>query len=274
MSDEKQLGGAIPITADTQVNGTGNSNSMVSLLTMSNPERAIGEAIDRLVFERKDWENNELTRANDVLYNLLQHCYALNNTMIGSDSMAKNLRKGLANYMDEKGYQFKDSTPLITKIVRCVFGVDRRRVNSYSSALRVAISEKISVLELPGYFRAQGGIEEVRRKAVPQSKNQVNKVELGRAVLEADALAKVHSDVLNAAFSTQSTEEGVVLLATRGDDGSFNIHRVVQTASVVRSALAACSSVGAEKEKVRRAHEELLAIEADREQARAQLRVA
>jgi len=61
--------------------------------------------------------------------------------MSGTDFTAKALRKGLANYIQQKGYQFKESSPLITKIVKCVFGVDRRRVNAYSSALRVAIAE-------------------------------------------------------------------------------------------------------------------------------------
>jgi hypothetical protein len=41
-----------------------------------------------------------------------------------------------------------------------------------------------------------------------------DKVELGRAVLESDVLATVTSDTLNANFSTQNLEEGVVLLAS------------------------------------------------------------
>ena len=47
-----------------------------NLLTGSNPERAIGDAIEKLVVQRKDWETNELAAANDGLYRLLQHCLA------------------------------------------------------------------------------------------------------------------------------------------------------------------------------------------------------
>ena len=246
-----------------------------NLLTRSNPERAIGDAIDELVAQRISWENNELTNANEALYGLLQHCYSLNNAMSGADSTAKSLRKGLANYIKAKDYKFTESTPLITKVVKCVFGVDRRRVNDYSTALRVAISEKKSVIELPKFFRDHGGIEEVRRKAsATKGKTMKDKVELGRAVLESEKLASVSSDKLNASFSTTNLEEGVVLLATREDDGSFAIRQVVQANAAVKSALAACSSVGQEKEKNQKLLDENRAIEEARLAAQAALKAA
>ncbi len=251
------------------------ATSIGNLLTRSNPERAIGDAIDHLVDQRLHWENHELASSNDALYALLQHCYSLNNAMSGSDGTAKALRKGLANYIENKKYQFKESSPLIAKIVKCVFGVDRRRVNAYSSALRVAMAEKVAVMELPKFFKDQGGIEEVRRKATTgKAKTMKDKVELGRAVLDSEALAFISSDSLNASFSNQSLEEGVVLLATREDDGSFAVRRVVQSNSAVKSALAACSSVGEEKEKAKQLQDENRAIEEERMAAQAALKAA
>ena len=88
-----------------------------NLLMGSNPERAIGDAIEKLVVQRKDWETNELAAANDGLDRLLQHCLAVNNAMSGTDSTAKALKKGLANYIEEQKYIFNDSAPLITKVV-------------------------------------------------------------------------------------------------------------------------------------------------------------
>jgi hypothetical protein len=244
-----------------------------NLLTGSNPERAIGDAIEKLVVQRKDWETNELAAANDGLYRLLQHCLAVNNAMSGTDSTAKALKKGLANYIEEQKYIFNDSAPLITKVVKCVFGVDRRRVSAYSSALRVAMAEKISVMELPKFFREHGGIEEVRRSATTtKTKTLKDKVRLGRVVLENDVLAKVQSDNLNAHFSNSSLEEGVVLLATKEDDGSFAIRRVVQNSGAVNSALAACASIGQEKEKAQKLQDEMQAIEEGRAQARLALK--
>lgn len=246
-----------------------------NLLTRSNPERAIGDAIDELVAQRISWENNELTNANEALYGLLQHCYSLNNAMSGADSTAKSLRKGLANYIQDKKYTFTESTPLITKVVKCVFGVDRRRVNAYSIALRVAMSENKSVIELPKFFKDHGGIEEVRRKAsATKGKTMNDKVELGRTVLGNEALATVHSDKLNESFSTTNLEEGIVLLATREDDGSFAIRQMVQTNAAVKSALAACSSIGVDKEKNQKILDESRAIEEARFAAQAALKAA
>lgn len=251
------------------------ATSVGYLLTRSNPERAVGEAIDQLISERVHWENNELANSNETLYALLQHCYSLNNAMSGSDFTAKALRKGMSNYIQQKGYQFKESSPLITKIVKCVFGVDRRRVNAYSSALRVAIAERVAVMNLPKFFKDKGGIEEVRRQSTSgKAKTMKDKVELGRAVLESDVLAKVQSDTLNKNFSNDSLEEGVVLLATREDDGSFAIRRVVQSNSAVKSALAACASVGQDKEKAKQFEDEQKAIEAERAAAQAALKAA
>lgn len=244
-----------------------------NLLTRSNPEVAIGEAIDQLVIQREDWESNELVSANEALYGLLQHCYSMSNAMSGSDATAKALRKGLSNYINQKGYIFTDTTALITKIVKCVFGVDRRRVSAYSSALRVAMAEKKSVMELPKFFKERGGIEEVRRQAsTTKGKTMKDKVTLGRAVLEGDVLVTVKSDTLNANFSNTNLEEGVVLLATKEDDGSFAIRKVVQNNTAVKSALAACASIGQEKEKAKQFDDEQRAIEQARLSAQANLK--
>ena len=275
MSDEKVHG----TTQESELKNSDGPNKFATsvgyLLTRSNPERAVGEAIDQLISERQHWENHELANSNETLYALLQHCYSLNNAMSGSDFTAKALRKGLANYIQQKGYQFKESSPLITKIVKCVFGVNRRRVNAYSSALRVAIAERVAVMNLPKFFKDKGGIEEVRRQATTgKARTMKDKVELGRAVLESNVLAKIQSDTLNKNFSNDSLEEGVVLLATREDDGSFAIRRVVQSNAAVKSALAACASVGQDKEKAKQFEDEQRAIEAERLAVQAALKAA
>ena len=274
MTEATVLETGLPPTDVAPNEGATYAQSMVTLLTRSNPERAIADAIEHLIEKRQNWEKNELHQSNEVLYGMLQHCYMLNNAMIGSDGMAKNLRKGLGNYIEAKGYKFGDSSALIAKIIRCVFGVDCRRVNAYASALRVAIAEKVSVMELPKFLRESGGIEEVRRKAGKPTKSLKDKVQLGRAVLSTDAIATVRSDSLNAAYSTTSTEEGIVLLATREDDGSFAIRQVVQSTTAVKSALAACSSVGSEKEKARQVEQEFQAHEDERPAAQAALKAA
>jgi len=270
MSDKTQTAEASP-TAERPSQFAVNIGN---LLTKGNPEQSIGVALDALVAQRVDWENNELASANDALYALLQHCYSLNNAMSGTGVASKALKKGLSNYIDNKGLKFTDATPLITKIVKCVFGVDRRRVNAYASALKVAIAEKKQVMELPKFFRDNGGIEEVRRSNTKKPKSVKDKAALGRSVLDGDVLATVSGDSLNANYSTESLEEGVVLLATREDDGTFAVRKVVQNKSVINSALATFASIGAEQEKARQLQDEQNAVDEQRAAARAALKAA
>ncbi len=240
----------------------GSEPSMVSLLTGKDPERAIATVMDRLVAERETWEAAEFATSNERLYGLLATCYTLNNTMVGSDATAKSLRKGLATYIEQKGYSFKDSTPLMTKIVRCIFGVDRRRVNVYAAALRIAREQKIGVMELPRWLKAQGGVEEVKRapNAAKKAKSLQERVKEGSFILSEPSLGKVHTDALNAQFSTENLGDGVVLLATRDDDGGFSIRRLIQTESVVKAAIAACANLNADEKKRKEIEAEAAAL--------------
>ena len=254
----------------------GSEPSMVGLLTGKDPERAIATVMDRLVAERETWEAAEFATSNERLYGLLATCYTLNNTMVGSDATAKSLRKGLAAYIEQKKYPFKDSTPLIAKIVRCVFGVDRRRVNVYAAALRIAREQKIGVMELPRWLKAQGGVEEVKRapNAAKKSKSLQERVKEGSFILSEPSLGKVHTDALNAQFSTENLGEGVVLLATRDDDGGFSIRRLIQTESVVKAAIAACAQLNASDKKRKEVEAEAAALEKARMEAQKNLKAA
>ncbi len=252
----------------------GTESGLLNLLTKSDPERSIGEVIDRLVSEREVWEKAELASSNQKLYGLLQSCLALHNTMVGSDSLAKALRKGLSNYITQKSYPFRDSTPLMTKIVKCVFGVDRRRVHAYATALLAAKEKRIGVIELPRWLKEQGGVEEVRRDSKSAGNTVKARVAEGKVVLQAEVLAVIQSDKLNAQYSTESLSEGVVLLATRGDDGSFSIRKVIQADSVVKAAIASCSAMGKTLKKKQQMEADAKAAEAARLEAQKELKAA
>ena len=250
-----------------------DSPSLVGLLTRGEPEKAIGQVIGRLISDREDWEKSELVRSNDKLYEILQSCYALHNTMVGSDALAKSLRKGLANYIESKNYVFTSSTPLMTKVVKCVFGVDRRRVHAYATALLAAKDSRVSVIEIIKWLRDQGGVEEVRRASKASANTVQARVLEGKVVLQAAVLAVIQSDKLNAQFSNEKLSEGVVLLATRADNGSFEIRRVIQTDSVVKAAIASCSAVGKTEKKKLELEAQARATEQARIEAQKQLKV-
>lgn len=263
MSETVEVQGTAVVVSEGSI-----SLNIHELVNSSNLESAIGKALDRLIEERTEWESSELAKSNDRLYAVLKACYALHNTMVGSDTIAKALRKGLANFIETKKYVFSDSTPLMTKIVKCVFGVDRRRVNAYSTALIAAKTKKVAVLELSKWLKQEGGVEEVRRATTAKPRNMKERVKEGSAVLSGDILASVQADKLSAQFSTEKLEEGVVLLATREDDGSFAIRRVIQTGSVVKAAIASCADMSAAARKKKEADAQAQGAESSREEAR------
>jgi hypothetical protein len=194
--------------------------------------------------------------------------------MVGSDSLAKALRKGLSNYITQKNYPFRDSTPLMTKIVKCVFGVDRRRVHAYATALIAAKEKRVGVIELPRWLKEQGGVEEVRRDTKSVGNSLATRVSEGKVVLQAEVLAVIQSDKLNAQYSTESLSDGVILLATRGDDGSFSIRKVIQADSVVKAAIASCSSLGKQLKKKQQIEADAKAAEIARLNAQQDLKAA
>jgi hypothetical protein len=255
-----------------------NQNDVINLgkvLNSSNPERGIADLMDRLSGDARNWEGNELARSNDRLYAILTECYTMNNAMVGSDIAAKALRKGLTNYIEGKGYNFNDSTPLMTKIVKCVFGSDRKRVNAYATTLIVAKKEGVQPIKLASWIGQHGGVEEIRRGAAGHKTKTVDeRVAAGKAVLQGEILASIKSDRLSASFDTEKLQDGVVLLATREDDGSFAIRRVLQTESVVKAAIAACGDITAKEKKKAEVEAQTRAGEQAREDVRQQLRVA
>ena len=75
----------------------------------------------------------------------------------------KKRNAALEAFFKLRGYKYKAETPLVTKVVRAVFGgIDRRRTSTYSLVLRQAIKEKISPLSLAKWIEDKGGIQEIK----------------------------------------------------------------------------------------------------------------
>ena len=258
-----------------EVTKQGDVINLGKVLNSSNPERGVADLMDRLAGDARSWEGNELARSNDRLYAILTECYTINNAIVSSDLAAKVLRKGLNNYIESKGYNFNESTPLMTKIVKCVFGSDRKRVNAYATALIVARKAEVQPIKLASWIGQQGGVEEIRRGAAGNKTKSIDeRVAAGKAVLTGEVLATVKSDRLSASYDTEKLTDGVVLLATREDDGSFAIRRVLQAEGVVKAAIAACGDITAAERKKAEVEAQAKADDQARDDARQQLKAA
>lgn len=199
--------------------------------------KSVKTAFDALIAQRVDWEHSELTRSNDRLYEILQSCYALYKSMDSTSSSAMGLKSAFKEYYKEQFPSAKADAPLITRIVRAVFGQDRRLVSAYAIALREAADKNVGVLDIPQFFRSAGGVEEVRRTRSPNHKTAKEKAEIGSLALKGKILASVQSDDLAANFKAVDYEGAVILLSTHEANGSFAIRRVVQSGSAITAVL-------------------------------------
>ena len=195
--------------------------------------------IETLVADKANWEQTAFKTSNDMLYSLLQRCYGYYLTMCEDTADGKAAREGLFEYVAKKNFQFKKSTHNITKIVKCVFGADRRRVSAYSIALRSAYAQKVSPLNIVQFIIENGGVEEIRLAKSPTALTQKEKIELATQTVTANVLGKIKSAELSLALDNSKIGQQIVLIATQGADGELAINAIVGSEAALNAALAA-----------------------------------
>ena len=134
------------------------------------------------------------------------------------------------------------STHDMTRVVKCVFGVDRRRVSAYSIALREALRQQIAAEDLVAFIEENGGVEQIRMggsKPLSVSKRAAKAVD---QVLGSD-LGLLKLDPKLVAADADWTDKQVVIVATYLPTGEFQANAVIRHDSAVNSALAAFYSL-------------------------------
>lgn len=196
------------------------------------------DAIEQLVFEREAWEQNAFRTSNEQLYGLLQKCYALYKAMSADSEEAKSLRDGLNNYIDKKAFIFSKSTHTLTKIVKCVFGADRRRVSAYSIVLRSALAKGIQALDVAAFIRDSGGVEEVRLAKSPNAMTVKQKAAAATSAVSETSLGVFSSPQLSSLLDNGKIGTNTLLIGTWQADGSVVIRTVVESDGALNAALA------------------------------------
>lgn len=205
--------------------------------------------IDALAQKREDWQQNAYARSNQQLYGIIADCLALYQELTQGEGV-RFRKEALADYIKSKNYRFKESTGLDAKIIRCVFGdKDRRRLQTYVTVLRVAVTQKWTVTNLSTRIAEFGGVQEVSlRKSAGMSK--ADKVAKAKEAFLDDAIAVISSPELDAHVGAEKTGDNFVAVMTREESGSFTVHFVLSNAVVVDAALVA--KFGASRDKVDR----------------------
>lgn len=202
---------------------------------------------DRLVLERESWEVNAFRTSNEQLYVLLQKCYQFYKSMSEATPEGAALRNGLNDYVNLKGHSFAKTTHTLAKIVKCVFGADRRRVSAYSIALKIALVKNIQVLDIPKFIRDAGGVEELRLDKSEGQTSVKQKVIAAATAVGSSALGVASGIQLATKLDGGKVGTQVVLIGTWQADGTVSVGAVVESDSVLNAALS--SFYGANKKQ-------------------------
>jgi len=196
-------------------------------------------ALEELVTDKASWEANAFRASNDQLYALLQRCYKLYTTMCEEAATAKQLIKDVESFLLDQNCKVSNSMHTLTKIIKCVFGTDRRRVSAYSIALRAALAAKITAEEIPDFIREHGGVEELRLGKSPNAKTIKQKALVAAETVDQVILARVKIESLSEKLDAAKVGAQHVLIVTQAADGAFDVNAFVSSSSAVNAALAA-----------------------------------
>ncbi len=226
------------IDTAAQINVVSNDKAVTT-----NKQRS-KDVLARMEGERKQWEEGAYKTSNKQLYAILAQCLAFGGAMdIGE---ARERAKMLEAFYAERNYRYKKDSPLMTRVIRAVFGdIDRRRLSTYSLVLREAQRQGVMPLQLAEWIEEKGGIQEIRLSQSPTFVGLKTRVAIGtNELVKRKSLAVVKTVALEALADAGYVGTACVLLAEQQADGSFAVKHLMRGSGVVNAALAALYTAG------------------------------
>lgn len=192
--------------------------------------------------KRVDWENGLYRTSNQALYQLMGECLAYCGELTVGQAKLRN--DALQAFYKERGYRYKSDMPLVTRVVRAVFGdVNRRRISTYSLVLRQAQKENVAYADLPTWIEERGGIQEIRLSRNSTFISPTEKITIGKTYFESMAdLGAVKSEQLSLEANSDFIGNACILLAQQEASNSYTIRAVIRSQAAINAAYAALYS--------------------------------
>lgn len=261
-------------TATLAVNALNPSINLAALnvpasVVVSNTTPAVqassAEQLKSLESARISWETVELAQSNNRLYSILQQAYQFYLVMKQDESkdVRKEKQAALDAFIEGHGYtnSFGATTHDMTRVVKCVFGVNRRRVSAYSIALREALRQEVGASDLIVFLEQNGGVEQIRMGGT-KPLSATKRAELVKAEVREAVISTVKFDAALVKANADWVDKQVVLVATYLPTGEFEVNAVVRHDGAVNTALAAYYTLAQAKKR-----EELNALKKAEEEA-------
>ena len=239
-------------------------NPSISLAALKKPAKVVVSnttvaapipSIDQLKSMEKarvSWETVELAASNNRLYSILYMAYKfyLEMKADADKEVRKAKHDAMEAFIEQRGYtnSFGATTHDMTRVVKCVFGVDRRRVSAYSIALREALRQEVDAEDLVEFLEQNGGVEQIRMGGT-KPLSAKTRAELGKAAVGETVISKVKFDARFVQANPDWVDKQVVFVATYLPTGEFEVNAVVKHDGAVKTALAAYYTLGRAKER-------------------------
>ena len=195
--------------------------------------------IEQLIIEQEVWSDGAYKTSNDMLYDLLAKCQAKYEEMCADNAAGKKLRDDLNNYITLHNIGVNKKSHTLIKIVKCVFGANKRRVSAYSIVLRTAVHNKVKSAELAEFIRNSGGVEEIRLAKNGTVLTVTQKAEVAMTAVKAEVLAEFESEAIATQLDAANVGQQIVFVATQLANGKFVVNAVSNSTTAVNAALAA-----------------------------------
>lgn len=207
------------------------------------PKAPLSEAKSLLDIEakRQNWETTAYRTSNQQLYAVLADCLEYGKKMEVAE--AKQRSAELEAFFKQRGYVYKKDSPLLTRIVKAVFGeLDRRRISTYSIVLRTAQSEEVKPENLASWIEKNRGIQEIKMARSNTYVSPKQKAETAKSSFSNLPNLAVAKEKLAESADAQFIGSECVLLAEQQADGSFHIKALTRSGAAVTAAMTALYS--------------------------------
>jgi len=197
--------------------------------------------IQQLADNATDWHDTVYATSNEMLYGILKNCYAYYEAMCVNDGLAKQLRGELEQFCEKRLGKFSKDDHTLTAIVKCVFSYNannRKRLSSYSIALRAAAEAKQTSSNIVQFIKDAGGVEELRLGQSKSGMTTDDKAENAKKAVMAQSLATIDSEAVAQQLDAAASGKLVVLVAEQLASGQLSVKALVDKEAVVKGVLA------------------------------------
>lgn len=185
-------------------------------------------ALNKLVQQREQFEQNEYARSNACLYELLTGVYSNYMEARECKGVLVATVKAMKTELELQGARVQTNTTVLGLFVRFVFRTDRQRAYNYVCALQAAIAAEIAPTNLAQYFTEQGGVEECKKQFSRSEKTTAKEQQIATAMPLVTEYLQSESyiaefDVAPEYVSKTCSEEFTFLLAKADSNGHVQV---------------------------------------------------